>query len=163
MSRSTLYQVFRTTTREVAEYKNSWGSAPALWNLLGKEYLGQERAIIMQDARPLWRLASDPRVPTAIRMVHAFTFDLALCPIGRVAELAAACDKAYSYVKKRNPETVNHWQAIAGDLRVLAKKHDYRCIGAGLGCTSVNDPWESWITDPWDLFQVLETDSVQPE
>jgi hypothetical protein len=140
MSTSHLYRIYRTKATQFAEYHNSHGSAPVVWGHLRERFLGQERFGFYQDDKPLWALARDPRVPLPLRLCHAFTFDLAFCPVEHIAGLADACERVAEITA--DARYVNHWAAIAADLKTHKAK--VRQIGVGLGCTSVCDPWEQW-------------------
>jgi hypothetical protein len=144
MSSSTLYAVFRTTATRIAEYRNSYGTAPAIWGHMCEEYLHEDRSSWLFGVRDkgLWDLAKNPAVPEHLRLCHVFTFDHALVPRDCLGRMADALNLAYSDLIRRHPNHVNHWQAIAADLRKA--KVDRRALGIGLGCTSVADPWASY-------------------
>lgn len=152
MSTSDLYRVYRTTASRVAEFRNGWGTAPLLWDHLSANFAGGRKWIF--EAEYLWPLANDERVPNALRLAHAFTFDGAVCPINRTSEFADACDEVATTCAKDG--YVNHWAAVAAELRKA--KARARQIGWALSCTSVNDVWCTWKGDPkpWDIFSVLE-------
>lgn len=156
MSTTDLYRVYRTTATPIAEFRNGWGSAPVIWGYLNQRYLGGDRFNwgLGRDCEPLWNLAKDERVPRAIRLVHAFTFDNALCPVDRTHELADACDDAGKLCDM--PSHVNHWAAIAAALR--EHKPRSRQIGVALSCTSVSDPWIDYHGSDklWSVFAVVE-------
>jgi hypothetical protein len=142
MSSSSLYLVYGKTASEVATYRNGWGSAPPVWDWLRAQFLSEEVRPLFGDDKALWALARDERVPVQWRMVHAFCFDWAVCPIARLADLADACD----YVGASLPDNgnVNHWPEIAAELRRHARRKDKRLQGISIGCTSVSDPWWDW-------------------
>lgn len=155
MSTSDLYRVYRTKATHIAEYRNGHGTAPLVWGYLNVFYLGGSRYGwgIGRDLDPLWALSKDPRVPRSVRIAHAFTFDQAVCPMERITELADALDEAGKVCAYE--QHVNHWSAIAADLR--AHKAKARQIGIALSCTSVSDSWIDWKGDPqgWSLFYAL--------
>ena len=158
MSTSDLYTVFKTKSRHIAEYSNGHGTAPAIWGYLCNKYLHMERhSWISGVQKDLWNLADNPDVPKELRIVHAFTFDRAICPIDKIDELADACDKVYTLTHEDCPNNVNHWQAVANSLRNVKK--DKRALGIGLSCTSISDPWCDWNGKQykvWDIFEVLK-------
>lgn len=137
MSSSSLYRVYRTKARYLAEYRNSHGTAPVIWGHLTERFLNKPFSMF-DDLTSLWGLARDTRVPRTLRIVHAFCCDDAFCPVDRISELADACE--VTYVATLKAGYVNHWQSIADDLRTHKAKS--RQIGISLGCTSVCDEWE---------------------
>lgn len=153
MSCTTLYLVHKTTIRVVNKYRNSWGSAPILWDALAKKYLGIP-SVPFEEAKlkPLWALAWDPKVPRAWRLVQAFTFDRAVCPKEGLGELGAACLEVYKVLRAEHPDRINHWEAIGKDLLTLdqeaktgkAKWTRGILLGAALQCTSVADTWDGY-------------------
>lgn len=145
MSSSTLYEVFKTTARPINKYRNGHGSAPPVWGYLGGEYLGWDGYMFSRDMGPLWKLFYDQSVPSYLQFALGFTFDGALLDPSKLKQCADWSEMTYEallHSKHWGPDKVNHWHAIAEDLRNY--KCDKRALGVGIGCTSVCDPWESW-------------------
>lgn len=163
MSYSTLYRVFKTKVDEMAEYGNSHGTAPVIWGHLNKTQLGKDaNAWLFGKNDDLWKLARDPKVPRHLRLCMAFTLDRCICPHEKAGELADALELTYSETAPLNPNHVNHWKAIADDLRKVKKVP--RTIGYGLNCTSVCNIWYDYVLErarkkcdlPFDLVAYVD-------
>lgn len=158
MSTSDLYSVYKTKAKHIAEFGNGHGTAPAIWGYLCKKHLNMESYAWLTAGSKLWDLSKDPRVSTHMRLVHAFTFNRALCPLDRLNELAEACEKVYTITYEDCPTHVNHWQSVANELRKI--KPNKRSLGIGLSCTSIADHWLGWkgeeINKLWNIFEVLK-------
>lgn len=160
MSCSNIYKVYKTKTRELAEFHNSWGTAPVLWGYLCEKYLNQNSNFWLtagfgkeDTLKPLWNLAENPTVPTCLRLTHAFTFKNAVCPPNKKDELAKACQEVFNLTY--DSIHVNHWKAVAESLKSC--KINKHMVGIALSCTSVEDPWISGNgSEAWDLFSVLQ-------
>ncbi len=155
MSRTTLYRVYKTTATPIAEYGNSWGSAPALWNLIWSQHVERGEPfpmwkILVGEGTRLWRCAERADVPFHRRLALAFTFDNAIVRPSNTALVADALDKTHLEILSLTQASWSHFAAIADGMR--AAKIDKRCLGLGLGCTSVCDPWENGnrAREPWD-------------
>jgi len=158
MSHSNLYQVFKTTSKELTEYHNGHGTAPVIWGYLCEKYLKQERHqwVCSADNQPLWDLAYDDNLPKSLELMHRMTFDHALCLPKDLKELSKQIREACEIINCSS-EWSNHWWSISNDLADCEIK-DKRCLGVALSCTSVSDPWIDWGNngkDPsvlWDIF-----------
>lgn len=143
------------------EFQNGHGTGPVIWGYLCKEYLGMEsNAWLFGDNKKLWALINDKNVPRDIRLVHAFTFNDALCPNKRINEMAEACLSAY---KKTSIDTsrINHWGDIGKFLKSFKALPKSR--GVVLSCTSISDEWISWDRivkndgdKSWDIFSEID-------
>jgi len=157
MSYTTLWQIFRTTKTCVAEFRNSHGSAPPVWDMLGYRYLGWDMPATFRrddEMKKLWALAYAPHVPEHLRITHTCTFDRAVIHRDTKEQVAAAFELTHADIlaepprksrysdEPNGPMTWSHWPAIAAALR--ADRGDHRMIGWAIGCTSVSDPWEEW-------------------
>ena len=144
MSTSDLYKVYKTKAKHMAEYRNGWGTGPALWGYMCQKYLGLDNNdwLIHSQNDPMWALRLDKGVPRNIRLVHAMCYDHVVIPKTMLSEMADACSEVYSLTQAIHPEQANHWADIAADLRKA--KVEKRCLGVGLSCTSVCDNWCSW-------------------
>lgn len=142
MSSSSLYKVYRTKVECVETLKNSWGTAPPLWGWLGMNYLDWDNPhVIFRNMDALWKLATDPRVPVDVRLCHVFTFDYAVVGKKDTERMAVACKAVHTLLNEWPPASgwVNHWESLwrfFGNVKL-----DSRCLGIGIGCTSVCDPW----------------------
>lgn len=148
MSRSTLYLVYDNTSEILHEYRNGWGTGPAIWDTIGK--LGG----ISFDSDDLWKLARNPTMPLHLRMCHAFTFDRAVCPAGRLNEMAEWLVMAHADMDQKR---VSHFGTIAEHLREIAKQNNPELRGVALNCTSVSVVWTSKmsIKDGWDCVEYV--------
>jgi hypothetical protein len=142
MSYTTLYAVFKSRSHEISEYRNSWLSAPLLWDRLAADFLGRPKGMRLDDDgdgyTELWKLARDHRVPEHFRIAHAMTFDTCMIAHENVEAAARAC----CMVGDSLINDENHWGSIGRDLWEL-KRPDRRMIGYALNATSVNDIWNS--------------------
>jgi len=158
MSTGDLYYVYKNQTRHIVEFRNGWGTAPALWGHLCENILHIDSSSWItggEDQRKLWDLAIDPNVSKEFRLVHAFTFDRAICPLERREELALECESVYRQIVLKHPNHINHWNSIAVALKVI--KPPKKAKGIGLSCTSVSDPWIDWKGgDTWDIFDIFK-------
>lgn len=142
MSRATLYKVYKTKRTQLAEFSNSHGSAPPVWEWLAVHHLGASHYYGVTDS--LWKLAKDTQVPVDVRLCHAFTFDYAVVPpehFGRMSEACAAMNRILE-VWPEWKDYVNHWGAFSELFKTL--KVDKRCVGIGMRCTSVADIWDNY-------------------
>lgn len=143
MSRSNLYFVYKTTVREVAEFRNSHGSAPPLWQWLCAKYLGwpENEYIFSRDLKPMWALGINPEVPEWARICLYMTFDAGVVTAEHQERAATACEECDKVIRAwpRWIGCVNHWAAIGAAIREA--NIPKRAIGIGLSCTSICDPW----------------------
>lgn len=164
MSYSTLYLLYKTKVVEVAEYRNSWHSAPVVWDHLSETYLGRENGYFgssEKEMQALWDLARDPRVPKHWRVAHRMTFDNGAIPPKRLVEAAGEIRKVGQELDQMG--RAQHWTAIADSLEEIAGgRLDHRLMGVVLNCTSVNDYWRDKGTKPgvgaWDLMAFTDRD-----
>jgi hypothetical protein len=126
----------------VQEFGNSWGSAPRIWDALGKKYIAADWRMFPIDER-LWKLATDERVDRCERLTLAFTFDRCICEMPHAKEMAALL-REFDSMNPAKAGNVNHVPAVAD---ALEKHFDADAIGFGLICTSVAD-------DVWDMPDV---------
>lgn len=120
----------------IAEFRNAWGSAAAVWTVLSAKYLGNESAWLTgeRNLQPLWDLWKDPRLSYDERVAHLFTFDGAVVGYETRHEAAMALRE---FSPNIDPACVNHMDAIAGEL----EKAD-ECYGFCFHQTSVSEnPW----------------------
>jgi len=146
VSTSNLYAVYKTKTKEIAEFPNGWGTAPVIYDYLCEKYLNvKKNAWLHQFSSPtpnfkiqyLWDLTKNLSVPASIRLVHAFTYINHVCPSNRILELAQACQEFYDITNDN--KRVNHWELIANTLKSF--KINKKMIGIALSCSSIQNPW----------------------
>ena len=164
MSTTTLWAVYKSKVTAVAEYQNSHGSGPAIWDLMAKRYLHIPMPWGGENLKRLWALATDRTVAEHLRITHAATFDYAMIPVAKLGTAAEAFEKAHDDIIRLTDWTWNHWSAIAADLRKMSTAHDRRLVGAGIGCTSIGDPWEEFKhrdREPWDcVAHAIDVDAA---
>ena len=83
MSTSDLYAVYRTKTKHIAGFPNGHGTAPVIWGYLCVKFLNTESHSWLLNYgaanQPLWDLVKDPKLSKELRLVHAMTFNNAVC------------------------------------------------------------------------------------
>ena len=157
MSTSDLYWLNAKSTTWVAEFRNGWGSGPAVWDYLGLKYIEELPAYSMADShlKKVWALATDPRLEPCERLALYMSFDKAFVP---VASLLKAGELAIEFWDlSLNGSQVNHWRAIGEALLELTKQPiDRRRRGVVLNCTSVADLWgqpsKAYLAEAWPIF-----------
>ena len=124
---------------DIEQLRNSWGSAPVIWNVMAKKYLKTDSWAGYTDK--LWPLYRDEQIPAYLRAVHLFTFDRFYVSKKDYARLAKDI-RQFVADFPTDATQVNHWPRIA---TLLESDPDYPAIG--LYCTSVaEDPWKG----PWN-------------
>jgi hypothetical protein len=156
MSYTTTYGLFRTKVSAIREHRNSWGSAPVVWDYLEAKYLEVKEysRAIRGDMQEVWNLHKDTRLLACERFALLTTFDWAYCSVDKLTMGADLLDEFAVLSEAWAPDRVNHWKAIAEDYRSTAIKPDYRLKGICIGHTSVSDPWEEWTPSyktPWAI------------
>lgn len=157
MSSSTIYRVYGSKVRALGDLRNSWGTAPPLWDMLGYRFLGLDRPVLVAgpDAmQALWSLALNQRVPEHLRITFAFTLDRSVILQRDVKEAAKAFHATHAEIlaepprqsrysdEPTGPWTWTHWPAIA--KAITSTKPLTHQVGWGLTCTSVSDVWNAW-------------------
>ncbi len=167
MSSSNLYYVYKTFAREHAEFSNGHGSATPIWEWLGRHFLGYRKGeyIFSKDLKPLWRLIDNPAVPIWARITHGFTFDGAVLTKENFPKAIKAFREAQRVLiewPEWGPSRVLHWGAIADSLESMKIRNN--CLGAGLSCTSVSDPWigDDGRLNRWDFMPRALSKSLTP-
>ena len=150
MSYSTLYLVFKTKARPIAEYHNGWGTGPAAWTLMsmvacGKDesmppYIGGEEA-----QKEFWHRLYSPNLTDAQRLGILLTYDGSIIEPNGLAQASVMCRQFHRDILAKTHWTWSHFGAIGETLAELANKGvDKRSIGVGLNCTSVCDVWQEY-------------------
>jgi len=170
MSYSAVYKVYKTKTTVIEKFRNSHGSAPPLWDMMGVKYLNRGKngwlCVDQKENKKLWDLAIRQDVAKHLRIAMAWTFDFSICPSDRLNELADACAQTGQDITEyQDSSYVNHWPIFAGTLRAIFRNRlDRRLLGIGLCCTSVSDPWIDYGRErrkPMNLFDVFNEDKTE--
>ena len=153
MSYSTVWKVYKTTATSYAEFGNSHGSAPPVWDWLGQNYLGWKEYgwLHNSDLRPMWELWEDVSVPVHMRFALLATFDDGVVEVEDLARAAELASRVYDTLY--NPQKVNHWEKLSIAYIELSAIKDKRVQGIALGCTSVSDPW--WYRKEREPFNII--------
>lgn len=141
----------------IVELRNSWGSAPVVWDALSQRYLNKKPHTYLFDNAALWDLWKHLAIPEEYRMVLMLTFDKAYVASANYPRMAAAISKFLADFELP-PENVNHWPAIKSLF-----ENSPEIPGIGLYCTSVSEnmfygPWneEKEDYDPPDWSTIYE-------
>jgi len=143
MSSTSLYEVYRTTVTCLEELRNSWGSAPPVWDYISLKCRGKNFMMYPED-KEFWPLWKSDKLTKNERAVLLSTYDNNFVETGRLMEFSVACKEVHDLILKNTDMEWSHWEAIGMEAEKLSKKHDKRCLGLGIGCTSVCDLWEQW-------------------
>lgn len=128
-------------TEVLQELRNSWGSAPVIWDAMSQKYLSTKPfaySMTIEDLWPMWRSSN---VPEYQRAVLAMTYDRAYITkehYARASENIAAWLEAFP----QKAGTANHWPAIRGIFG-----SDPECEAIGFRMTSVT---ENLFDGPWN-------------
>jgi len=157
MSTTDLYIINGKSVSHVAEYRNGWGSGPAVWDYLSDKYVPEKPIYSLSDShmKKVWALQSDDRLAECERLALLMTFDNAFVPVHALERAGDLCIEFAGL--SDDGARVNHWRAIGEDLKRLAGvKQNRHARGAALSCTSVCDPWsdapESALAKAWPIF-----------
>lgn len=141
MSHTSTYELYRTKVNCISEHRNGHGSGPAIWDYISQKLRG-ERFDFMYNSNEFWPLYKDQRLDDDERAVLLSTYDNAFVEVGHLEEFASACRKLHKLILETTQWQWSHFEAIAEDAEELHKRHDPRCRGLAIGCTSVCDLWE---------------------
>ncbi len=123
MSYTSIYSVkFSKSCEEIAELRNSHGSAPVVWDLLAQKYLGTQPFQYWSVTDRLWPLYQDKKLPAHHRAVLGLTFDRAYLDHKNFKRAAEDIRKFLSDFPP-NPEYVNHWPKIADIIENAKEKN----------------------------------------
>lgn len=96
------------------ELRNSWGSAPVIWDALTKRWLPGKQWLSCAGGsdNSLWNLCDDQRLPLHQRAVLMMTFDRAYVA---KANYSRAAQDIRAFLRDLPPpaQNVNHWPEIA--------------------------------------------------
>ena len=146
MSRTTMKAIWLgKDTRDICEFRNSWGFAPVVWDALGRAYISKD-FVWLSDPDRIWRLYDDPRLSASERAVLFMTFDYAyVCH--KDARQAADDIEMFLTMYPQPAGSANHWPAIAqwmGGWPI-----DIPCVGFH-GTSVSEDLWAIWESDDDD-------------
>jgi len=138
----------------VREFRNSWGTAPIVWDTFCKKYFGpDEHWWLMNLSTPagqqFWDLWKDPKIPISHRAVFLWTFDHFYVKKADYRRFGADLRKFLDDTLI-SANDVNHWPLIA---QVFEMEPDYPALA--LWCTTVNG-------DQWDRPYDEEKDEYGP-
>lgn len=124
---------------DLKELRNSWGSAPHIWESIGKRYISPDFSMFATEK--LWPLWDDVDIPKHHRAVLMFTYDRIYV---KSADYARMADDIKQFMSDFPVQEgyANHWPEIA---ETLLSHQEVPAIG--LHCTSVSeDPFRG----EWD-------------
>lgn len=125
MSRTTVYAIYPgEKIEEIAEYNNSWGSAPVIWSAIYDKYLKPPGELYQswmgKEGEKLWAIADDEGYSQWLRNVLRMTFDRAIIKSENFQQAADDLETFFSNFPQ--PENhVNHWPKIVTLLRTGAE------------------------------------------
>lgn len=156
MSSTSTYELFSTKVNNIGEYRNSWGSGPAVWDYISTKLYGKKFNIM--DDRNFWGCYKDDRLTIDELCVLLSTYDRAYVRVDKLLEFADSCEKVHRKLLETTNWEWSHLESIAKDARSLYNVHDHRAKGLCIGCTSVADAWEGDIKtlDVWDVYEEIE-------
>lgn len=140
MSCTSVYAVYKTKAVCIGEFRNGHGSGPAIWDYISQKCLGEPFSMLNADS--FWGLYKDKNLTDKDRAVLLCTYDMAYIERDKLLEFADACEQVHADIISNTGWVWNHFKDIGIAAKALADKHDHRCLGFGVGCTSVSDPWE---------------------
>lgn len=155
MSYSTVYGLWPNDVKRIklAEFRNSWGMAPVVWNAMAQRHLGAAPHTWSQVSDVLWTLHEREDVPLAARAMLRMTFDhcyILATDVRRAIDDIAIFLHAYRDVI--DPAGANHWPAYAN---VLVTQWTDGPPAFGVHHTSVSE-------NPWDGPYDEATDTRAP-
>ena len=167
MSCTTVYAVYKTKATRLKELKNGHGSGPAIWDYISTKCDGKRFNMFGPDLESFWKLWKDNRLTKNERAVLLCTYDMGFVEVERLQDFAAACKEVHERILADTQWTWSHFEEIGNAADALSKNHDHRCVGLGIGCTSVSDPWEGHnleIEKAWPIYdQINALDSASEE
>lgn len=141
MSYTSVYAIYKTKAVCLTELKNGHGSGPAMWDYIAMKCTGKNLPMF-GDVDWFWKLWKDERLSKNEKAVLLSTYDWSVVEIDKLEDFAKACEEIHSQIIDNTRWTWNHFSDIGKQALILSKKHDHRCLGLGIGCTSVSDLWE---------------------
>ena len=162
MSSTSLYELFSTKVNCVATLRNGHGSGPAIWNYISLKVRGIEFSCF--NDKGFWPCYKSDKLDDDEKVVLLATYDNSFVEIANMIEFSESCRKLHRAIIKTTTWEWSHFDAIADSAEKLATKHDPRCRGMAIGCTSVCDVWEQESVkniDAWGVYGELEAMKTQ--
>lgn len=159
MSYTSLYAIYKTKAVCIKELQNGWGTGPSVWDYISVKCNGDHFNIHGDDDK-FWDLWKDSRLSDDERAVLLSTYDYAFVEVRYLEEFSKACKVVHPKIIDKTRWSWSHFEKIGECAAALYKKHDYRCLGLGIGCTSVCDPWEFWKPEQnksWGVYDLIES------
>ena len=142
MSYSSVYELYKTKTISIKELRNGHGSGPAIWDYISEKFMGEKFPMFDdKKAEAFWALYKDGRLTEHERVVLLSTYDNSFIEVDNLQEFAKSCEIVSKLIIEKTRWDWNHFADIGKVAEAVSKKHDYRCIGICIGCTSVSDEW----------------------
>lgn len=156
MSYTTIMEIYPNEKVECGErVRNSWGSAPAIWDFLSHKYLHLPRHAYFCNIEKLWPLWKNKRIPKCYRAVLLFTFDKIYVRKENYRRIVADIRKFSNVHDKEVVNTINTWPSIAD----IIETSDAPAIG--LWCTSVsNNPFSGKWNEEKDEYDPINWDEL---
>lgn len=141
MSYTTMFIVpKKTQLKPFKEYRNSFGSAFAVWSYLWDKYLKTHEHDYMHGTTQyerLWPVWKDSRLLECEKICHTMTFDDAIIKQADLKFVSDKCTEFAHLYAAKNPSAANHWKSIGEDLLLVPKS----AYGVCFRWTSVTDQW----------------------
>lgn len=157
MSYTSVYELYKTKVNCISELRNGHGSGPAIWDYISQKLYGEK--FNMFDDEKFWSSYKDLRLSRDEKAVLLATYDKAFIEVGHLKEFASACKKLHALIIYKTQWEWGHFEAIGDIAEKLHEKHDSRCLGLAIGCTSVCDIWEQESPkniESWGVYTQLE-------
>jgi len=145
MSYSSLYGVpEKGSIKCLKEYRNSWGTAPRVWDVLFDSHLKDPDIPydnMMSRMHDLWPLYKDEKVPEYQRKMLQLTYDKLILKKEYFSKVIKLIEE-FSEKHLGDDTKVNHWPQIAKDLKDMDFSN---YVGVCFIWTSVaSDVWDSY-------------------
>lgn len=158
MSYTSVYELFKTKANCIAELRNGHGSGPAIWDYISNKLYNKK--FDMFNDKEFWPSYKDDQLDNDEKAVLLSTYDDAFVEVNNLAKFAIACRKVHALIINTTDWEWSHFEAIGNAADELHKKHDYRCKGLAIGCTSVCDIWEQESPEnieSWGVYEKIES------
>jgi hypothetical protein len=157
MSYTSVYELYKTKVNCITELRNGHGSGPAIWDYISLKLYGEK--FNMFDDKKFWPSYKDTRLDEDERAVLLSTYDSAFVEVEHLEKFASACKRVHTLITETTRWEWSHFEAIGLTAKSLYEKHDHRCLGLAIGCTSVCDIWEQESPediDYWGVYHQME-------
>lgn len=157
MSYSTMYGLWPGTEKRVklVEFRNAWGMAPLVWDVMVQKYLGTKPYAYMQRMEDLWPLHARPDIPVSDRAVLRMTFDTAyIADADRPRAIDDIAMFLHAHSGLIDPKAVNHWSTFAWHL-AATRADPPPAIGVHQTSASRN-PWQGPFNEEKDEYEPFD-------